>query len=70
MAAIENAQFQKGNFDTSRIPGHPAPTLWIGPCLDGDLVEVMTFRTPPATLVIFHCMEARPKFLTMMRRPQ
>lgn len=68
--AMLHAHYMESDFDDARLDGLPDPTLWIGPATSGRLIEVMTWQRPPDTVVIFHCMDARPKFLQRMRRNQ
>jgi hypothetical protein len=44
------------------------PDLWVGPPrqLGGTLLEVMAETIPPRDLLIFHVMQARPKFLALL----
>ena len=61
--------FTSRKSSTSRVvPGHSKPTLFIGPPLKlgGPLLEVMVEIIEPRTMVVFHVMEARRKFLDLM----
>ncbi|MDV6278233.1 hypothetical protein R3Q06_32735 [Rhodococcus erythropolis] len=66
--AIANAIYVEEEFDEPRVPGHAKPTLFIGPPrkLGGPLLEVMVEIIEPRTMVVFHVMEARRKFLDRM----
>ncbi|WP_178980839.1 hypothetical protein [uncultured Corynebacterium sp.] len=48
-------------FDEPRIPGVPAPDLYIGPAPTGELIEVMSYLSPPRDVYIFHIMKLRKK---------
>lgn len=54
-------------FGASRVQGRAAPDLFIGPGLDGTLLEVMAERVPGG-LWVFHVMAARPKIIEEARR--
>jgi hypothetical protein len=54
-------------FGTTRVEGRPAPDLFIGPGLDGRLLEVLV-EPGPGVLVVFHVMPARPRILDAARR--
>lgn len=54
-------------FGETRVADRAAPDLFIGPGLDGTLLEVMVERTPSG-LVVFHVMRARPKIIDAARR--
>lgn len=64
--AMTHSTFSKENFDASRVTGGVSPDLYVGPSKSGVPLEVMVFTQPPRTLVIFHVMELRPKFRTLM----
>jgi hypothetical protein len=49
------------------VEGHPAPDLFIGPGLDGRLLEVLA-ELGQGTLLVFHVMPARPKMIDDARR--
>lgn len=51
----------------TRVPRTPDPAAWIGPACDGTLIEVFGSIIPPDTLVIFHCMRARPKIINHIK---
>ena len=67
--AILNHVVHVPEFDDPRIEGAGRPDLYVGPPvqLGGALIEVMTERVPPRTVVIFHAMIARPKFLALIQ---
>ena len=65
--ALSNKLWVKTRFDQTRVVGKADPTLWIGPAVDGRLIEVMTYVEPPRDLVVFHCMELRDKFRRQMQ---
>ncbi len=67
LCAIKNYQHYLSAFEPSRIAHLPDPNLYIGPALNGDLLEVFTYVIDPQT-VIFHCMKLRGK--TYMRAVQ
>ncbi|WP_431838557.1 hypothetical protein [Cellulomonas sp. Y8] len=54
-------------FGTTRVEGRAAPDLFIGPGLDGRLLEVMV-EPGRGVLVVFHVMPARPRILDAARR--
>ena len=62
--AMMNARITRKDFDESRVGG-TRPTLYIGPSLTPGtpLIEVMALIEEPNTVVIFHVMRAREKFL-------
>lgn len=66
--AMLNAYLYVPEFDEPRKPGARRPDLWVGPptTLGGPLLEVMAERVPPRDVVIFHVMQARPKFLALL----
>lgn len=66
--AIANAIYVEEEFDEPRVPGHAKPTLFIGPPrkLGGPMLEVMVEIIEPRTMVVFHVMEVRRKFLDRM----
>jgi hypothetical protein len=56
-------------FEPSRIPETPDPSLFIGYALDDTtMLEIMVRPENPEMLVIYHVMEARPKFIALARR--
>lgn len=61
---IEHAYVVRPEFEVSRVPGHPSPTLWLGPSRDAlnPIVEMFGEVLPPRTLRIFHMMPMREKF--------
>jgi hypothetical protein len=63
-----NAYLHVPAFDEPRVEGVSRPDLWIGPPrqLGGPLIEVMTETIPPRDVLVFHVMEARPKFLALL----
>ncbi|MBU5422962.1 hypothetical protein KQI48_09820 [Cellulomonas hominis] len=67
--AMLRHQFRISPFGSSRVPGRAAPDLFIGPGLDGRLLEVMA-EVADGRLVVFHVMDARPKILEAARRAQ
>lgn len=60
-------QFHVSPFGSARVQGRAAPDLFIGPGLDGTLLEVMAERMPDG-LWVFHVMAARPKIIEEARR--
>lgn len=62
--AMMHPRITRKDFDESRVGGQ-RPTLYIGPSLTpaAPLIEVMAVIEPPDTIVIFHVMKARAKFL-------
>ncbi|TFH68135.1 hypothetical protein [Cellulomonas sp. HD19AZ1] len=67
--AMLNYELRCSPFGTTRVAGRAAPDLFIGPGLDGTLLEVMVERTATG-LVVFHVMAARPKIIDAARREQ
>lgn len=68
--AMTHAPYYVPNFDDSRIPGGIKPDLWIGPARSGLTIEVMGYRRPPRTLVVFHMMEVRPGTWALIEEEQ
>jgi hypothetical protein len=66
--AMLNHHLYVPEFDDPRVEGAGRPDLYIGPPVQrgGALIEVMTERVPPRTIVVFHAMTARPKFLILL----
>lgn len=66
--AIVNHYVHVPAFDDPRVEGAGRPDLYVGPPVlrGGVLIEVMTERIPPRTVVIFHAMHARKKFLDLI----
>lgn len=62
-------EVHRSPFGPSRVDGRGAPDLWIGPGVDGVLLEVMAERTSTG-LVVFHVMPARSKIIEAARRAQ
>lgn len=67
--AMTNHRYHEAQFDDPRLGG-VKPDLWIGPSLQPavPLIEVMAEVIPPATVRIFHVMNARAKFLDRLDR--
>jgi hypothetical protein len=58
--AILNAVHVVPGFDESRVPGEPAPTLYIGQAgRGGALIEVLAVTTEPRDVFVFHSMPLR-----------
>ena len=70
--AMLEAYLYVPEFDDPRRAGSSRPDLWLGPPRrrGGPLLEVMAERVPPRDVVIFHVMEARPKFLAMLEQAE
>ena len=66
--AMANYVLHLPGFDEPRVPGRGRPDLFVGPPVQrgGALIEVMAEQVPPRTLVIFHAMPARAKFLALL----
>jgi len=56
-------------YGASRMEDRQPPDLFIGPGLDGRLLEVMA-EVEQGQLVVFHVMYARPKTIEAARRMQ
>ncbi len=67
--AVLYYHFHISPFGPSRVAGRGDPDLFIGPALDGTLLEVMAEVTQ-GQLVVFHVMHARPKIIEAARRAQ
>lgn len=67
--AIVRHYWRVAPWGTSRLPGRPAPELFIGPGLDGRLLEVLA-EVGQGTLLVFHVMAARAKVIQDARRMQ
>lgn len=67
--AVLHHHFHISPFGSSRVAGRGDPDLFLGPGLDGRLLEVMAEVTP-AQLVVFHVMHARTKIVDAARRAQ
>lgn len=68
--AISNHHLWIKEFDDSRVGG-VRPDLYMGPSrLGGPLLEIMTLRVPPRTVVIFHAMPAREKYLMLLEEEE
>jgi hypothetical protein len=65
--AVLHHQFHVSPFGTSRDPARGDPDLFLGPRLDGRMLEVMAEVTQ-GRLVIFHVMAARAKIIDAARR--
>lgn len=66
--ALTHYYFRMLSFDEPRREGASRPDLYIGPPrqLGGPMLEVMVETIPPCTIVVFHAMVARQKFLKLM----
>lgn len=66
--AMTNARYVEPEFDEPRVSGHVRPTLYVGPSLDpaAPLLEVMVEVLPTRSIVVFHVMKARAKYLDRM----
>ena len=60
-------QIHRSPFGATRVDGRGAPDLFIGPAMDGTVLEVMAERTAGG-LVVFHVMPARPRIIDAARR--
>lgn len=67
--AILRHHYRISPYRQSRLEGRPAPDLFIGPGLDGRLLEVLA-ELGQGTLLVFHVMAARPKMIDDARRMQ
>lgn len=68
-AMTEGRAWFVARFDTSRVPGAPDPSLFVGYARDGvTLLEVMVVPEDPQTLVVYHVMVARPRIVDVARR--
>lgn len=67
--AILRHRYRVSPYRQSRVEGHPAPDLFIGPGLDGQMLEVLA-ELGQGTLLVFHVMAARPKMIDDARRMQ
>ncbi|MCP3425150.1 hypothetical protein NBM05_03685 [Rothia sp. AR01] len=56
-----NYRWKVEKFGEPRLPGLPAPDLYIGASPSGQMLEVMSYRQEPRDLVIFHVMPLRTK---------
>ncbi|MCL2091705.1 MAG: hypothetical protein FWH11_11005 [Micrococcales bacterium] len=54
-------------YGQSRVPGRPAPELFVGPGLSGRWLEVMAEVTR-GVLLVFHVMEARATVIETARK--
>ncbi|MCG2801950.1 MAG: hypothetical protein L6311_07630 [Cellulomonas sp.] len=67
--AILRYRYWVSPFRQSRVEGHPAPDLFIGPALDGRMLEVLV-ELGQGTLLVFHVMPARARLIEDARRLQ
>lgn len=63
LRAMSDPEIYVPRFDAARVQGRPDTAAWIGRSRSGTRIEVFGFLVPPRTVVVFHCMEARPKTL-------
>ncbi len=68
--AMSDPEIYVPRFDTARVQGRPDTSAWVGRSSTGRMIEVFGFMVPPRTLVIFHCMEVRPKTLRRLKEQQ
>ncbi|MCL2467493.1 MAG: hypothetical protein FWF02_06825 [Micrococcales bacterium] len=66
--AMQNHHLRVLEFDEPRQEGAGRPDLYLGPPRPpgGPILEIMVERVPPRTLVVFHVMQARQKYLELL----
>lgn len=66
--AMQHHYLRVSEFDEPRQDGSSRPDLYLGPPRQpgGPMLEVMVERVPPRTLVVFHVMQARAKYLALL----
>jgi hypothetical protein len=65
--AILRYQYRVSPYRQSRVEGRSAPDLFIGPGLDGRILEALA-ELGQGMLLVFHVMVARPTMIDDARR--